>query len=130
MSDFKLPDIPGQKPSSYDWKAYRAAQVANGEYCSQCGNWRALEGATGFPSRCGPCERADKVDQETDHPKMVRRPDCRHLFDPIGEDNYSFYRDGAHAVTCPQCEAHFSFETHVTYSFTSPAMLRRSAEVK
>jgi hypothetical protein len=112
LTDFKKPD------GNVDWKAYDAAQVANGEKCYRCGGIASLFGR-GHRSLCGQCEELDSDRSEVLHDSLVRCPHCRHAWNVYEGDNYALLKEDTHQVTCPECEREFEVETRVSYSFTS-----------
>ena len=113
--DYKTPT--GQ----LDWKALAAARIANGENCSQCN--RIIVGERrGLRQLCGQCRNIAEPG-ELRHSSIFRCPSCRHTSTPERAELYELYDDGEHEITCDRCDHTFSVETHVSYTFTSPAVL-------
>lgn len=116
MDDYK-------KDGSWDWAAYRKAQVANGEKCYRCGGYIMTLGLRGHRVLCYDCREMDSRKDDVRHENLIRCPKCRHQWPAVGDDDYENYSEGSHAVTCPECEYEFSIETNVSYSFTSPELI-------
>ena len=135
--DFKNPD------GSLKWAEYKVAQVSNGENCYQCGGF--ILSPTGKRSLCYQCKYMASDAGERLHDSLLRCPHCKHLFEAIGDDQYSRYQEGEHTATCYECEKEFTFTTHVfwapltfsargirnrwpiAYSFTSPPIQSANA---
>jgi len=123
-SDFKRPD------GSIDWGAFHREDVAakkldtnDGVYCSHCGAY--IGGPVGYPQVCNQCQSLTHV-SELIHSRLVRCPHCAQEIRP-SEANASgrsgLFEPGLHEVVCV-CAYHFTVETHVSYSFVSPALLK------
>lgn len=112
-----------------DWKAYNAAsaeerkrEVDSGRYCYSCGSY-LIFGNRGYRQLCGQCESLRRDPGEVDHNKQIRCPGCNRIITVSGGEAYHLYKEGGHSVTCEQCEAEFTVETRISYTFTSPAVL-------
>ncbi len=123
IADFK--DASGQ----VNWPAYHAAsqrerqaEIDSGQWCYQCGAYIIFSSRTAGRTRCSQCNRLDQP-EEVRHDKFVRCPKCARAFDPSQADYYQLYREGEHTVHCPDCSERFEIETHVSYTFTSPARI-------
>jgi len=106
-----------------DWKAYGAAQVANGDICSRCRSYVTALGV-GHPRECYDCQALDKPEEVT-HNDTVRCPDCGYTWGAHGGDDYDHLGDGEHNMMCPDCDHEFEISTSVSWSFTSPARLEK-----
>jgi len=123
MADFE--DTEGQ----LDWKAYRAAQVANGETCYNCGD--SIVWHNGARSMCSACQALLEDRSEVWHDDLVRCPKCGHTHDLRYGTSYNLFEDGEHSFMCEECEHDFEISTSVSYSFRSPARLEdEKADVK
>ena len=71
---------------------------------------------------CYDCKSLENDKNEVEHDHFVRCPHCRVAFDPIGDEGYEFYHDGEHEIYCHECDKQFTFITHVSFSFESPAL--------
>ena len=105
-------------------KSYRAAQIANGEICTQCGEYARVFG-TGHPELCSQCKDADKTEELT-HDVYIRCPKCGYKWNAYEDDEYTILSDGEHTVSCHQCDYEFGIVTNVSYSFVSPERQPRS----
>ena len=105
-----------------DWKAYKAAQVAEGEVCRKCGRYiiSIIHGALGGPNQCGECKSLDDTG-EVDHHSWIRCPKCGDTWNPAEHEQYDVMGDGEHEVSCGSCGCDFSVSTFIEYTFTSPA---------
>ena len=104
-----------------DWKAYRKAQLENGERCSKCDNiifWHK-----GYESLCMECEDIDKPG-ELHHSDFIRCPRCGSLEDVQYSEQYELYEDGEHSVMCDECDFEYEISTYVKYTFKSPERLK------
>lgn len=112
---FRLPD------GNIDWTAYNLAKREAGESCTSCNG--PIVWGSGRPSQCSDCEHV-REDGELHHPSRLRCPKCRHAWSPYDGENWGVLStdDSEHDVNCPRCDHLFAVRTHVTYSFTSPAM--------
>jgi uncharacterized C2H2 Zn-finger protein len=97
-----------------DWAAYRAAERAAGNICTICGAYIVF--GRGAPDTCHECKQLGNMGAPVDHSRLLRCPSCTHAWKPA-----EVYADGEHDVSCPSCQYLFTIETHVEYSFTSPA---------
>lgn len=109
-----------------NWRAYEKAQEAAGERCTCCGS--LIYPGKGHHARCHDCESLD-ADPEINHDHLVRCPKCRNHWSPSGNDDHRLaYEDGEHEVSCEECGHAFTVTTHVSYSYTSPAMIQDEPE--
>lgn len=60
---------------------------------------------------------------DVDHDSMLRCPKCTETWSVSGCDDGELYGEDVHAVSCPECCHDFEIVTHVSHSFTSPAVL-------
>lgn len=116
IDDFK--DAEG----NVDWKAFRKAEIDNGDLCYECGGMARLLGGPGHQVLCTSCEKLGRMDDEVDHASRLRCPHCGHIHIVMGGDweDYEIFNEGEHEVFCYGCNKKFQIETHVSYSFTSP----------
>lgn len=108
-----------------NWAAYHAAQKANGEVCSKCNSYFTPFGR-GCPSICEAC-KALSSDEEMSHNSIVRCPACGHGMEVDGD--MEVYADGEHSVTCTECDYDFEMQTSVSFSFRSPARIKKEETV-
>lgn len=101
-----------------NWETYRAAQKQEGEVCMTCGAYLVI--GKGHPQNCLQCSDAEKPD-ELRHDKFLRCPLCGETWNPSDAEDYEVYEDGEHDVTCQHCDFEFRVQTHVSWTFTSPA---------
>lgn len=122
-----LIDINRYKDSedNVDWKAYRAARIANGEICTSCGGFIIWN--KGYPDTCYDCKQMVKDLGEVSHEDYIRCPRCRNQVNIAYEEDYSLYQDGEHKVTCSECDYEYEITTHISFSFTSPAIIDKDA---
>lgn len=126
MSYLAFKDYEDPTTGKIDWKAYNAAEVQAGQKCTCCGG--LIYPGKGHPSRCADCENLD-ADPELNHDSRVRCPKCRNHWAPSENEEYKLaYEDGEHEVTCDNCGHEFTVTTHVSYSYTSPAMIQDDPE--
>jgi hypothetical protein len=106
-----------------DWKAYRRAEVANGERCSrpEC-EASFIFSANGKPTLCNPCKEMASERGEIRHDDLVRCPKCGHSWAPDPVDD-SVFSDGENSVACEKCDHDFEVTTIISFSFKSPARL-------
>jgi len=114
LESFKLAN------GNYDWTAYRAAQKANGEICTDCGAYTVW--GKGHPDRCGDCKRLEEPG-ETTHHSLIRCPKCGHQMEIGSCELGELYEDGSHDVSCQNCDHDFEVSTQISFSFTSPARI-------
>lgn len=105
---------------THDWKAYRAAQIANGEYCSQCGCMVHGKLPSGAPRLCSDCERATSSRSALLHASRVRCPACGWLQSPPEE--IELHRDTV-GIYCDKCEHEYEVGIVVTVEYRSPGMV-------
>lgn len=120
---FRKPD------GTHDWSAYRKAQVANGEICSQCGKIIPfIGGSSGHPKTCSECKGMEaQSGEEVSHHSYVRCPKCGFLMEA---SELEVYEDGDHEVSCWKCDHDFTITTSVSFSFTSPPREGASKEAE
>jgi hypothetical protein len=139
MSVTRLSDFTNQD-GDIDWKGYKAAQVAKGEICRDCGKYifrlgliTNAAGREGGPSTCNQCRDLHENKASVDHDRIIRCPHCAHEFDNFKGDDGPFVmgNDGDEVeVDCPECGEEFAVMVHVSYSFTSPKMIEKGEASK
>jgi hypothetical protein len=120
INDFRLPN------GNTDWTAYRQAEVNDGERCYQCYSYIIYGKSTGSKGLCASCQALSNTCGEVNHDSYIRCPSCGNTEDITQWDNDSAqekYEEGSHVVSCSECEYEYEIETHVSYSYTSPALL-------
>ena len=115
MADYETPSEHG---NSWDWDAYNAAQVANGEKCACCSTHMFIH--HGVPQQCSGCTGMKDDTEELTHDTFVRCPKCGDHWSPRESEDYEVFGDGEHEVSCGNCDHDFEVSTSVSYSFTSP----------
>ena len=107
-----------------DWEALRQAQISNGEICEKCGAYifPLYSEEYGSPLLCPNCQALTQSVNEVEHPRLIRCPQCKHMYKVAGNDLYELYEEGEHWETCPECGCDFKVTTRVEYFFTSPAL--------
>lgn len=120
--DFKLPG------GGTDWDAYNRAMIAAGERCSQCSGFIVF--ADGMPTLCGECKPLRDDDGEVIHSGLIRCPFCCATSSPHDYDMHEggLYEEDDHEVECHACERKFMVVTHVSYTFTSPEIVKQEQE--
>lgn len=103
-----------------DFNAFHQAEVTLGERCYNCEN--LIMFSKGIKSLCHQCKDIDKI-EEFDHDGLLRCPKCKETWSPQEREDYEVYGEGAHQVSCPECNYDFEVSTRVEYSFTSPELL-------
>lgn len=129
IMDFRTPE------GKTDWKAYDAAkqverkdEIASGKRCSTCFTYCYM-GSRGVSGDCYECRSLKENASESSHSKLIRCSKCGNIFNPAANDYYELFEESdAHSVACPSCDESFVVCTHVSYSFTSPALLPKAAE--
>jgi hypothetical protein len=129
IMDFRTPE------GKTDWSAYNAAQkverqheIASGKRCRTCFTFCYI-GPRGVSGDCYECRSLKENASEVSHAKLIRCPNCRQTFNPADNDCYEVFQEGdEHSVACPSCGDSFAVRTHVSYSFTSPALLPKTEE--
>jgi uncharacterized C2H2 Zn-finger protein len=111
ISDFTL-------DGRIDWVAFKAAERANGELCTECAAF--IFPGVGHPQKCAECREAEGAG-ELQHSTFMRCPRCGHLENAYERYDYEICRDGDHLVACSECEHEYTVETRVSFSFKSPA---------
>lgn len=119
FGDYKKED------GSTDWAAYRQAQRANGETCSQCDTY--IVHSKGHESLCYDCKSLSKKD-ECSHETYIRCPYCQELRDIRYSEEYEIFHDGEHEVQCYKCNKKFEITTYVSYEFLSPPIIKEETE--
>jgi hypothetical protein len=117
IDNYKLPD------GRTNWEAYRAAKVANGELCRECG--RYITFAKGYPSLCYECKSLQDDKGEVCHDNYIRCPYCKSLSEGYHED---LRGEGEHTVTCYECEKNFEVSVEYSVTYTSPALCETETE--
>ena len=115
MDDYAVATKSG---SSWDWAAYNAAKVANGEKCTCCGAF--MFNHHGSPQQCTDCNSMKDDTEELTHDTFIRCPKCGDHWSPQASEDYEVFGDGEHDVCCGNCDHDFEVSTMVSYSFTSP----------
>jgi len=117
MNDYRKAD------GSVDWEAYRAAEVASGARCQRCGDLIVF--SQGVPTTCVACRDIASDPGPVMHPKVIRCPKCGAVSVLANWDSGDYggakYEEGSHVVPCETCGCQYTIETHVSYSYTSPA---------
>ena len=116
-----------------NWAALRKAEENNGQRCITCGTFMTnialfSDKDLKYARECVSCEQLVKNDGEVDHDERVRCPKCRHIMVVHDMEDYETYREDEHSVSCDECDHDFEIQTYVTYSFSSPAMLKEPKE--
>lgn len=114
FEDFK--DAAG----TVDWAALRAAQIAAGELCRECGGH--VPGSAGLPRRCLACEFLHRSSASETHPSRVRCPHCRHV--QAIEDRLE---EGGRVVGCQKCERSYAVRVCISRLYESPAVAQAPA---
>jgi len=114
MEDFR------EKDGNLNHKAYRAAMIANGEYCQNCD--RYLVFPKGVKTTCPECREIATSNEEVTSDRVIRCPRCRRTWEPPDQEDYEVMQDGEHPVSCSECGEDFDVSTSVSFTFTSPAM--------
>lgn len=109
----------------YDWAGYHNARKAAGEECYTCGGYIVF--AKGYRTKCYSCEQLQEEKREVTHGHYVRCPKCRQTMS-VHDDNYQWYEEGTHDVSCHHCDHDFEITTRVEYSFTSPKLIDESKD--
>ncbi|MBK8200696.1 MAG: hypothetical protein IPK75_20355 [Acidobacteria bacterium] len=105
-----------------DWTAYNLARQLAGEICTRCKHPRTDQ--SGVAGLCFACTTMDRfTDGLVLHPRRVRCHHCGHQNTPDRFDDPGVYTAGVHKLTCADCGRETPYETHVHYSFESPALL-------
>lgn len=111
---------------SIDWKAWDANRVANGVLCYRCERTASFLTTPGHRKLCAACEQMDGPD-EAESDDFIRCPKCGHqenISHWDGDYGDEKYTEGEHEVRCSECDHGYTIETHISYSYTSPARLR------
>ena len=103
-----------------DWKAYRQAQIDQGDKCYKCETYISF--GKGYRSLCHECMSLNNK-EETSHSSYIRCPKCKTTWEPRDSDDFEFYTDGDHEVTCSECDHEFQITTYVSYTFHSPELI-------
>lgn len=110
-----------KEDGNVDWKAYRAAEVAAGERCYQCGG--SIMFAKGYRTSCLNCQGMDSNKGKVRHDSLIRCPKCGATTQTDGRWEEGIHADGEHDVMCYECDHTFTVTTYVSYSFESPERL-------
>ncbi len=113
MNDFKV-------DGKVDWKAYRAAEIANGYRCSKCDAY--IFRGCGYKQECSSCKDL-LLPEEIRHEDIIRCPYCKHEEFVCHTECYELYEDGDHSFSCSNCEKEYEISTWVSYSFKSPPLI-------
>jgi DNA-directed RNA polymerase subunit RPC12/RpoP len=126
-------DAPDGAPTNIaDWlrahRERRAAEVANGERCAECGT--RTFGASGSPRTCQECQSLRSESGEVDSDTHIRCPHCGHITSVVDADLWEIGidSDGEHNVHCESCDARFTVTTYVTSTYTSPPLVTEDAD--
>ena len=106
-----------------DFDSYHRAKKANGEDCMTCGQMVSIWGGDGHPKECHQCKSSTK-DEEFRHDNRVRCPKCSHAYDPYEAEQYELLKEDGDEVYCPECDHLFYVSTTISYSFTSPELIK------
>lgn len=122
-----------QTENGIDWKAYEAAEIEAGQTCSRCKTsilYPLLSEWTGGERLCGSCKTMDNEKGEVSHNTDLRCPKCGFLMNVNDYDLWEsgIYEDGEHETDCAECEHIFTFITHISYSYKSPAKVNQWTE--
>jgi len=121
LESFRKPD------GKIDYEAHRKAQLAAGEVCFKCGDHIIKlfgeDRLSSGPRMCASCHELATSAEAVSHDSQVRCPHCEHIFRVDAEDDV--YTDGINEIFCPDCCEKFDIETHVSFSFTSPALAEK-----
>lgn len=112
-----------------DWKAYDKARKESGEVCYKCGSYIVF--SKRYMTLCDPCFKLRSYSNQgevTYNTKGIRCPKCRHVMDDPYEIGADIYQEGQHDIMCNSCDHEFEIETHVEFSWTSPAMIEVEIE--
>lgn len=88
--------------------------------CTTCGGYVYRKTPKGL---CGDCLELDIEKGEAHHSSMLRCPRCRETWSVSDCDDGELYGEDCHDVSCPGCGHDFEITTHVSWSFSSPAVL-------
>ena len=112
-----------------DWEAYHKAKQDNGDACYKCGSYILF--SEGFRQMCGSCDKLHTdLDEIDDNPSGIRCPNCGRVSnDPI-EFDIDIYEQGIHETKCFKCDYSYEIETHVKYSWSSPAMIDQNETLR
>lgn len=122
ISDYMTPE------GKTDWKAYDQARKDSGEACYKCGHYILF--GKGYRQMCDACTSLHRGGRGEVYSNRsgIRCPKCGFA----SHDPYDFsddiYQEGTHELTCSRCDHEFEIETHVEYSWTSPAMIEEDEE--
>lgn len=117
MSDYERVDSNGRK--DWDWKAYHAARIENGEKCTVCGT--TILFPEGKRRRCDQCQDVDG-NGELVHNHFIRCPECGYTEDPFISGILEHDCEDAEVV-CEGCGHDYTVGVRIQYTFTSPARI-------
>lgn len=117
-----------EKDGRVDWTAFNAARKQAGECCSRCESPLIaplfVPKPEPAPRLCYSCRDLDEDLGEVDSDDFIRCPHCREQSRVHDGENYSMFEDGEHEVSCDSCGKDFTVSTSVSYSFSSPAIVK------
>lgn len=109
-----------------DWKAYHAAQIQDGEKCSECHRYTMPFPWIGHAGSCKECKRLREV-EEVIHGSKVRCPYCGMSRDAF-ESGAVQHQTETPEIYCDFCEKKYTVSVRVLYEFTSPALIKKVEE--
>ena len=117
-----------------DWTSYNKAcrdrdqeEKDQGNRCYKCGTFTLF--GKGYPQTCSECEALHyRKDEVYSNPRGIRCPKCGHVMNDPYEIGADIYQEGLHDIICNLCDHEFEVETHVEYSWTSPARFEEEDE--
>jgi ssDNA-binding Zn-finger/Zn-ribbon topoisomerase 1 len=115
LDDFK------DEEGTLDWKAYKKAEIENGQICYQC-NDHIIFGAGGHRRLCGSCSRLTDDKEEVRHDSRIRCPKCKYSWNPWESEDYPSEGQEDMEVTCGECDHEFEVGVITSYTFTSPEL--------
>lgn len=110
-----------------DWEGLERARTDVGERCYECGSLVYPE--KGCRALCRRCGDLHEDEGEVNHTSRLRCPKCGHLWNADREES-ELYGEGSHEVCCRVCEHEFEVVTEVSYSWRSPALMEKKAEIE
>lgn len=113
-----------------DWKAYKEAEIANGDICHECHGF-ILFGGKGYPESCRDCRKLNEDKGEVEHKHSIRCPKCRQTINPFDFETVNIdeaLRDESVDIYCTHCDTRFHVGVRVEYFFTSPPILEEGEE--
>jgi len=113
------------KEGNANWESYRKAQIAEGEICYQCKGYILF--GSGGRRLCGNCEDIEDPDEVT-HESFIRCPKCSHSWNAWDNEDYPTNDSEEMTVSCSDCDHEFDVGVRITYSFTSPELIKEERE--